>query len=93
VIRGSDGIPDTEFRRTGTLFGFIGGSGVVQTSCPAPLAANTPNFAVLNPINERRRALVCTGTVGTTGGRLARNFVFLDDGSLIADPITEDLRR
>jgi outer membrane receptor protein involved in Fe transport len=92
VVRGSDGIPDTEFRRTGTKFGFIGGSGVVQTSCPAPLAPGSANFATLNPINERRRALVCTGTLGTTGGRLARNFVFLDDGSLIADPITEDLR-
>ena len=88
VVRGSDGIPDTEFRRTGTLFGFIGGSGVVQTSCPAAVAPTNPNFAVI----ERRRALVCTGTTGITGGALARNFVFLDDGSLIADPITEDLR-
>jgi outer membrane receptor protein involved in Fe transport len=88
VVRGSDGIPDTQFRRTGTKFGFIGGSGVVQTSCPAAVAPTNPNFAII----ERRRALVCTGTTGITGGALARNFVFLDDGRLIADPITEDLR-
>ena len=92
VIRGSDGIPDTQFRNTGTRFGSLSGGSTVNTVCPAALAPNTPNFAVLNPINERRRALVCTGQTSPTGGRLSRNFVFLDDGALIVDPITEDLR-
>ena len=88
VIRASDGIADREFRRIGTVFGNISGGGTVNATCPAPLAPTNPLFA----INERRRALVCTGQTNPTGQLLSRNFVFLDDGSLLADPITEDLR-
>lgn len=83
VIRGSDGIPDTEFRQIGTKFGFISAGGTVQTFCPA-LSADPSVIA--------RRAAVCTGETSPTGGRLSRAFLFLDDGSLIADPVTEDLR-
>jgi outer membrane receptor protein involved in Fe transport len=81
VVRGSDGISDTQFFDVGTKFGFISLGGTVQTVCPAATATNAA-----------RRAAVCTGQLSTTGGRLASNYMFLPDGTLVRDPVTADLR-
>ena len=71
-----DGIPDTTFfngQPFGSTFGQISGTGTVQTSCPA---ANPASAAITT-----RRRLVCTGELSPTGGRLALNYFFSDDGS------------
>jgi outer membrane receptor protein involved in Fe transport len=88
VIRGSDGIPDRQFFSVGAPFGNLSAGTTFQATCPAAVPATNPNFAAV----ERRRALVCTGQTSPTGGLLARNFVFLDNGSLVVDPITADFR-
>ncbi|UVI40422.1 TonB-dependent receptor domain-containing protein [Qipengyuania spongiae] len=81
VVNNSDGIFDTRFFENGTKFGFISLGGTTSPACPAATATNAA-----------RRAAVCTGETSPTGGRLGRAFVFLPDGSLVADPITADLR-
>ncbi|HMO75535.1 MAG TPA: TonB-dependent receptor [Sphingopyxis sp.] len=81
VRRGSDGIPDTAFRNPGPAFGIISLGGTVNTVCPAPTATNAAQIAA-----------VCTGQLSPTGGRLSHNYVFLPDGTLVRDPVTEDLR-
>jgi outer membrane receptor protein involved in Fe transport len=88
VIRASDGIPDTRFFPIGAPFGNLSAGTTFQAVCPQPVPATNPNFAAV----ELRRSLVCTGQTSPTGGLLARNFVFLDDGSLVVDPITADFR-
>lgn len=88
VVRASDGIADTEFRRVGTRFPQLSAGGTVITTCLAPLAATNPRFAIV----ERQRALVCTGATNQTGQLLSNNFNFLDDGSLVVNRPSEDLR-
>ncbi|WP_426267245.1 TonB-dependent receptor domain-containing protein [Sphingomonas sp. LHG3443-2] len=88
VIRGSDGIPDRQYFDVGAPFGNLSGGTTVQVTCPAAVAPTNPNFAAV----ELRRSLVCTGQTSPTGGLLSRNFLFLDDGSLVVDPITADFR-
>lgn len=83
VRNGSDGISDTQYFDYGTKFGIISLGGIVNTVCPAA-----------TPTNAARRAAVCTGggLLSPTGGRLADNYVFLPDGTLVRDPVTSDLR-
>lgn len=88
VIAGSDGIPDRRFFPVGAPFGNLSAGTTFQTTCPAAVAATNPNFAAV----QLRRSLVCTGETSPTGGALSRAFVFLDDGSLVVDPITADFR-
>jgi outer membrane receptor protein involved in Fe transport len=80
-----DGIPDTAFFGTnpGNTFGIISLGGTVNTVCPALTGT---------PANLAQRAANCTGELSPTGGRLARNWVFLNDGSLVRDTPALDLR-
>lgn len=65
----------------GNRFGFISLGGTVQTVCPAATATNAA-----------QRALVCTGELSPTNGRLSDPYVFLPDGTLVRDDPTTDLR-
>lgn len=79
-----NGIPDTAFfgtDRPGSKFGFISAGGSFLATCPAA-----------TPTNTAQRALVCTGAVTPTGGRIANNFLFLPDGTLVQDVPDRDLR-
>lgn len=79
-----DGIPDTAFFGTngpGSKFGFISGGGSFLSACPA-----------VTPTNAAQRAIVCTGALTPTGGRIANNFIFLADGTLVQDVPALDLR-
>lgn len=76
-----NGIPDTTFL-TGVRNNNISNGGLYTSACP-----------VAAPGNEGRRALNCTGLRNPTGAsELGRTFVFLPDGTLVANPITTDLR-
>jgi len=78
--RSFDGIPNTAFwsifegTRPGIMFGNISLGGYVAPTCPAATSTN-----------GGQRALVCTGQLTPTGGRIARNYAFLPDGTLAPD--------
>ena len=76
-----DGIPDTYFFNPGPNFGIISLGGTLNPACPAATATNAA-----------QRAAVCTGQLSNTGGRLADSYVFLEDGSLVRDRPSLDLR-
>jgi outer membrane receptor protein involved in Fe transport len=75
-----NGIPDTTFLRGVRNIGFSDG-GAFTATCPAATATNA---AV--------RALNCTGLRSNTNAELGRVFVFLPDGSLVANDRDTDLR-
>ena len=95
--RSFNGVPNTAFwsifegTRPGAMFGNISTGGYISTSCPAPLTpsatfpATSPQFIAANAANEQRRSLSCTGQLTPTGGRIARNYAFLPDGTLAPD--------
>jgi len=78
--RNFDGIPNASFwdNQNGTIpgimFGNISTGGYISTSCPVATATNTV-----------RVGLVCTGQLTPTGGRIASNYAFQPDGTLIRD--------
>lgn len=74
--RNFDGIPNTRFvgGNPGSTFGNISLGGYVLTSCPAA-----------NATNAARVALVCTGALNPTGGRINYNYAFMPDGTLRRD--------
>ena len=76
--RSFNGVPNTAFwsifegTRPGAMFGNISTTGYLSTICAG---ATT----------DAQRALVCTGGVTPTGGRISRNYAFLPDGTLAPD--------
>jgi outer membrane receptor protein involved in Fe transport len=78
--RNFDNIPNVAFwdNQNGTvpgiMFGNISTGGYVLTACPAPTATN-----------QTRVGLVCTGQTTPTGGRIAYNYAFMPDGTLVKD--------
>ncbi len=86
--RNFDGIPNTIFydNQGGSVPGITAGNystgGYVPTVCPA---ATTTNAATV--------AATCTGELTPTNGRIARNYAFLPDGTLVADVPFMDNRR
>ncbi len=82
-----NGIPDRAFIR-GIRNNNISDGGLYTSSCPTAVPAGDPSFAEVN----RRRAVNCNGLLGANGAELGRTFVFNDNGRLIANPITTDLR-
>jgi outer membrane receptor protein involved in Fe transport len=86
--RNFDGIPNVRFYDNqggnvpGITFGNLSTGGYVLTTCPAPVATNAA-----------RVAAACTGELNPTGGRIARNYSFLPDGSLAPDVPFIDNRR
>lgn len=78
--RNFDGIPNTSFYDNengsipGITFGNISTGGYVSTVCPALTATNAAQVAA-----------ACTGQLTPTGGRIARNYAFLPDGTLAPD--------
>jgi len=78
--RNFDGIPNAAFwnNQNGTIpgitFGNISTGGYVITSCPAA-----------NATNAAQRALVCTGQLSPTGGRIQSFYAFMPDGTLARD--------
>jgi len=86
-----DGIPDNTFLRNVSNIGISTGGAFVAT-CPTTAAVGESAAGL-----AARRALVCTGLRGTalpgvTGPELGRGFVFLPDGTLVANNGTADLR-
>lgn len=75
-----DGIPDNTFL-TGIRNINISNGGLYTSLCPAP-----------TPTNAARRALNCTGQNNQAGAPLGRTFVFLPDGSLVANNPIQDFR-
>lgn len=82
--RNFDGIPNTTFVDPGARFYTRSLGGTVLTECPAAVAGDAAVTA--------RRNLVCTGLNTPTGGRLAFNYVFRPDGSLVRDDQITDAR-
>ena len=86
--RNFNGIPNTVFydNQNGTvpgiMFGNISTGGYVSTVCPAATSTNAA-----------QRAAACTGELTPTGGRIARNYAFLADGTLAPDVPFLDNRR
>ena len=83
-VRGaSDGIPDTAFFDVypGSTFGNASLGGTVLFSCPAATATNAA-----------QRALVCAPFLTPTGGRVADNYMFSPDGTLLRNNPAIDLR-
>lgn len=81
-----DGIPDTKFFNPGTVFGNLSLGGAVQTPCVQAADATTPALIA-------RRNASCAGVFSpTTGAELGYNFYFLDNGTLVRDQPTADLR-
>ena len=79
----SDGIPDTAFFDVypGSTFGNASLGGTVLFSCPAATATNAA-----------QRALVCAPFLTPTGGRVADNYMFSPDGTLLRNNPAIDLR-
>ncbi len=76
-----NGVPDNTFF-TGVKNNNISNGGLYTSACPAP-----------TPTNAARRALNCTGLLNQAGtAELGRTFVFLPDGTLVANPISFDFR-
>jgi outer membrane receptor protein involved in Fe transport len=75
-----DGIPDNTFL-TGIRNINISNGGLYTSVCPAA-----------TPTNAARRALNCTGQVNQSGAALGRTFVFMPDGTLVANPVIQDFR-
>jgi len=90
-----NGVPDRNFLR-GIRNNNISDGGLYSSFCPEAVAVGDADFAEVS----RRRAVNCTGlfapgpsgAAGPRGAELGRTFVFDNDGSLIANPITTDLR-
>lgn len=76
--RNFDGIPNAVFVPRGIVFGNRSLGGTVVTSCPTATTA----------ANAAQRAAICTGQNTPTGGALAYNFLFQNDGSLLRDSPT-----
>lgn len=83
VRNASDGIPDTAFFDVfpGATFGNASLGGAVLFACPAATATNAA-----------QRALVCAPFLTPTGGRVADNYMFAPDGSLLRNNPAIDLR-
>jgi outer membrane receptor protein involved in Fe transport len=85
-----DGIPDTAFLR-GVRNNNISEGGLLTAACPTA-AATGESTAAFNA----RRAAACSGLPNPSSSnalaQFGRTFLFLDDGSLIANPCTTDLR-
>ena len=85
-----NGIPDTSFLR-GVTNNNISEGGLFTATCPT--AAATGESAAQF---EARRAAACTGIANPSSAnalaQFGRTFVFLPDGSLVANPCTADLR-
>ncbi|HEV7340926.1 MAG TPA: TonB-dependent receptor [Sphingopyxis sp.] len=79
-----DGIPDTAFFDAfpGATFGNASLGGAVSVSCPAPTATNAA-----------QRALVCAPGLTPTGTRIADNYMFQPDGTLLRNVPAIDLRQ
>ena len=82
--RNFDGIPNARFNAgpPGSKFGTIALGGSVNTSCPALNAAGT---------NRTQITSVCTGATNPTGGRLAYNYIFQPNGTLLRDDPSQGL--
>ena len=87
--RNTNGIPNTRFhdinngQTPGIVNYIISTAGTVIGNCPAPAPAGS-SAAVIAATNARIAA-VCTGQTNPTGGRLAHNYVFMPDGTLVRD--------
>jgi outer membrane receptor protein involved in Fe transport len=79
-----DGIPDTAFFGTnpGSTFGNASLGGTVLTTCPA---ATTPASLAI-------RALTCAPGLSPAGNRIADNYMFQTDGTLLRNNPAIDLR-
>ncbi|WNO53365.1 TonB-dependent receptor domain-containing protein [Stakelama saccharophila] len=82
-----DGIPDTAFL-TGVKNNNISNGGLITSTCPAPVPESDPAFGVIAAV----RAQNCTGEMTPTGGRIGRTYVFDSTGTLVANPVINDLR-
>ncbi len=74
--RNFDGIPNTSFvdGNPGIVFGNVSLGGYILPNCPAASGSNAATVA-----------LVCTGQLTPTGGRIAYGFAFQPDGTLLRD--------
>lgn len=81
--RNNDGIPNTRYisGKPGITYNTLSLGGTVLATCPAATATNAD-----------RRSLVCTGQLSPTNGRLAYNFMFQPDGTLVRNDTITDLR-
>lgn len=82
-----DGIPDNAFL-TRIFNNNISEGGTYASTCPAAVAAGSPNFAAV----QARRALNCTGERSNTGAELGYSFMFDDNGNLAPNNCVRDLR-
>lgn len=80
--RNFDGIPNTGFvdGRPGITFGNASLGGYILPICPAATAGNAAQVA-----------LVCSGQLTPTGGRIAYGFAFAPNGTLIRDDPSQGL--
>jgi outer membrane receptor protein involved in Fe transport len=81
--RNFDGVPNTSFipGNPGPTFGNASLGGYILPTCPAATATNAAQVA-----------LVCTGALTPTGGRIAYGFAFQPNGTLVRDDPTVGLR-
>jgi outer membrane receptor protein involved in Fe transport len=82
-----DGIPDNAFL-TQIFNNNISEGGTYASTCPAAVAAGSPNFAAV----QARRALNCTGERSNTGAELGYSFMFDANGDLYQNRCIRDLR-